>query len=482
MKDYAFSKYIVALRHRQGLSRFDLARKLGIGYVTVAKWENAEAMPTVEELQRLSVFFNLSCEAIRAHSFVELPGCSVKVVEEKTATEIAPAPIAEPEPIEEAPAPVAEPVMEKKPPVTIVYKPQEAPAPKAEPAPVAIAPAPKVEEPAPVTIAPEPKVEEPAPEAAEPIASTTEMPKIDLNVIRNPEAEAFYQKKKIEEKNEEIVSSHKRFGVKIRRPLALLVDTVFSTLIAIILAVGATFITAFLMLPEDIIATAVGVFAGVGYGFAFMLRDAIAGGTSLGKRIFGLCVVDKVNAAKPVVWQRVVRTLGLALASTPDAIVALICGRSIGDFIAGTAVVSRKDYNRRLAEKNPLDPPVKVRKNRTGVTAFLTLVAMALVVALVAGFSYVMTIMLENEKQTEEYLYAYEALIESDEFAATGADSSELIFTAFDRYTTLEDGGSVTIVEYTFETEEYYIYVTVESSVDGISVTEIVVESVYIFE
>ncbi|MBR5241621.1 MAG: helix-turn-helix transcriptional regulator, partial [Clostridia bacterium] len=99
MKDYAFSKYIVALRHRQGLSRFDLARKLGIGYVTVAKWENAEAMPTVEELQRLSVFFNLSCEAIRAHSFVELPGCSVKAVEKKTAPETAPAPVAEPAPI-----------------------------------------------------------------------------------------------------------------------------------------------------------------------------------------------------------------------------------------------------------------------------------------------------------------------------------------------------------------------------------------------
>lgn len=513
MKDYAFSKYIVALRHRQSLSRFDLARKLGIGYVTVAKWENAEAMPTGEELQKLSVFFNLSCEAIRAHSFVELPGCSVKPQEVKNAPEMAPAPaaepapvveapepVAEPAPVVEAPAPAAEPVPDKKPPVVIVYKPKEeptpsiAPAPAAEPAPVveaptpAIAPAP-VAEPVPVVEAPAPAAE-PAPEAAEPIASsttepiasTTDMPKIDLNVIKNPEAEAFYEKKRIENKNEEIVSSHKRFGVKIRRLFAILIDEIFCAIFAFIVAIAAVIVMASFSLTEDVITAATLLVAYVAFCLGFVLRDAIMGGTSLGKRIFGLYVVDKVNATKPVVWQRVVRSLGQVFFSTPDAIVVLISGRGIGDYVAGTAVVSRKDYNNRLAEKNPLDPPVKVRKNRTGVTAFLIIVGVALVTAFIAGVYYITTVMLENEKQTEEYLYAYDALLESDEFSATGADSSEIIFTAFNRYTSLEDGGSVTVVEYTFETEEYYIYVTVESSVDGIIVTEILVEQAFVFE
>ena len=35
MKDYAFSKYIVALRQRQSLTRFDLAKKLGFRGVDV---------------------------------------------------------------------------------------------------------------------------------------------------------------------------------------------------------------------------------------------------------------------------------------------------------------------------------------------------------------------------------------------------------------------------------------------------------------
>ena len=419
-------------------------------------------MPTGEELQKLSVFFNLSCEAIRALSLEELPGCTVKPMEEKPAPETATVPDTEPV------APAAEPATEKKPPVVVFYKPQAAPA----PAPVAPV----------VKAAPAPTVEAPAPEAAEPIASTTDMPKIDLNVIKNPEAEAFFEKKRIENKNEEIVSSHKRFGVKIRRLFAILFDEIFCAIFAFIVAIAAVILLLGLSFTENETIGITVVVAYVAYCLAFALRDAVWGGTSLGKRIFGLCVVDKVNATKPVVWQRVVRSLSQLFISGLDTIVVLISGRGIGDYVAGTAVVSRKDYKKKLAEKNPLDHPVKVRKNRTGLTAFLVIVAVAAVTALIAGAVYFSMVMLENEKQTEEYLYAYDALVVSDEFAETGADSSELIFTYFNRYTTLEDGGSVTIVEYTFETEEYYIYVTVESSVDGIAVTDIEVESIYAFE
>ena len=465
MKDYAFSKYIVALRQRQSLTRFDLAKKLGIGYVTVAKWENAEALPTKEELEKLSLFFNLSCAAIRAHSFAELPGCSVKPPVKKPEPEIitAPAPIVEAPAPAEAPTPIAKPT-----PASAPVPAPVAPVVKAEPAPTVEAPAPEAIEPIAIT-------------TSEPIASTTDMPKIDLNVIKNPEAEAFFEKKRIENKNEEIVSSHKRFGVKIRRLFAILFDEIFCAIFAFIVAIAAVIVMASLSLTEDVITAATLIVAYVAFCLGFVLRDAIMGGTSLGKRMFGLYVVDKVNATKPVVWQRVVRSLGQVFFSTPDAIVVLVSGRGIGDYVAGTAVVSRKDYNNRLAEKNPLDPPVKVRKNRTGVTAFLVIVCVAAVAAFFAGVVYITSVMLENEKQTEEYLYAYDALLESDEFSATGADSSELKFTSFNRYTSLEDGGSVTVVEYTFETDEYYIYVTVESSVDGIIVTEILVEQAFVF-
>ena len=505
MKDYAFSKYIVALRQRQSLTRFDLAKKLGIGYVTVAKWENAEALPTKEELEKLSLFFNLSCAAIRAHSFAELPGCSVKPPVKKPEPEIitapaeAPTPIAEPTPAPapapiveapapaEAPAPIAKPTPASAPAPIAEPTPASAPTPIAKPTP-ASAPAPAPVAPV-VKAEPAPTVEAPAPEAiepiaittSEPIASTTDMPKIDLNVIKRSESEAFFEKKRIENKNEEIVSSHKKFGVKIRRLFASLFDVVFSLIFVAAVTVAAVIAMAMLLIPEDVIVTASEIIAYIAFCLAFALRDAIMGGTSLGKRIFGLYVVDKVNAAKPVVWQRVVRSLGQVFCSTPDAIVLLITGRGIGDYVAGTAVVSRRDYKNRLAEKDPSDPPVKARKNRTGLTALLIIVGITIISAFFVGVSYLTSVMLENEKQTEEYLYAYDALIVSEEFAQTGADPAELIFTSFSRYTTIEDGGSVTIVEYTFETEEYYIYVTVESSVGGIRVTDIIAESASIY-
>ena len=499
MKDYAFSKYIVALRQRQSLTRFDLAKKLGIGYVTVAKWENAEALPTKEELEKLSLFFNLSCAAIRAHSFAELPGCSVKPPVKKPEPEIITAPAEAPAPIVEAPAPAEAPAPKVEPVAapTPIAEPTPAsaptpiakPTPASAPAPAHVAPVVKAE-PAPAVEAPVPVVEAvSAPEAiepiaittSEPIASTTDMPKIDLNVIKRSESEAFFEKKRIENKNEEIVSSHKKFGVKIRRLFASLFDVVFSLIFVAAVAVAAMIGMTMLLLPEDVIVTASVIIVYGAYCLAFALRDAIMGGTSLGKRIFGLYVVDKVNAAKPVVWQRVVRSLGQVFCSTPDAIVLLITGRGIGDYVAGTAVVSRRDYKNRLAEKDPSDPPVKARKNRTGLTALLIIVGIATISAFFVGVSYLSSVMLENEKQTEEYLYAYDALVASEEFAGTGADPAELIFTSFSRYTTIEDGGSVTIVEYTFETEEYYIYVTVESSVGGITVTDIIAESASIY-
>ena len=471
MKDYAFSKYIVALRHTKGLSRFDLARKTSISYVTVAKWENAEAVPNREELEKLSAFFNLSCAAIRAHSFEEIAGAvtPVSVPAKPEDREIAPATVAETTIAQPAPKSVIEP----------------APSPKIEPAPVAEAPAPKAE-PSP-EIDPAPAAE-PAPEVAEsvainvaePIASTTQdVPPIDFSVVKNPEYDAFYEKKRKEEKNEEIVSSYTRFGVRVRRLFSATLDVLFSALFAYLVVISAFIVTASLHLSEDLITIVAVGSAIVAYYFAFALRDALMGGTSLGKRLLGLYVVDKVNATKPVVWQRVVRSLGQVFLPFPDAIVVLATGRGIGDLVAGTAVVSRRDYKKKLAEKNPLDPPVKVRKNRTFATAFVIVIALALVTAFIAGVGYFATVMLENEKTTEEYLCAYNELIESDEFAATGADVSELTFTFFSRSTELGENGSVTIVEYSFETNDYYIYVTVESSFDGITVTKIYTEQIF---
>ena len=69
-----------------------------------------------------------------------------------------------------------------------------------------------------------------------------------------------------------------------------------------------------------------------------MLRDVIFGGRSVGKRIFGLHVIDLCSSAAATNDKKILRNLFFFLYLV-DVFVLLATGQTIGDRIAGTLVV-----------------------------------------------------------------------------------------------------------------------------------------------
>lgn len=55
---------IAQLRKEKGLRQSDLAQELGIDRSTVAKWETGEALPRVDKLIKISIFFGVPIESI----------------------------------------------------------------------------------------------------------------------------------------------------------------------------------------------------------------------------------------------------------------------------------------------------------------------------------------------------------------------------------------------------------------------------------
>lgn len=70
----------------------------------------------------------------------------------------------------------------------------------------------------------------------------------------------------------------------------------------------------------------------------FVLRDVIFGGRSVGKRIFGLHVIDLRSSAAATNDKKILRNLFFFLYLV-DVFVLLATGQTIGDRIAGTLVV-----------------------------------------------------------------------------------------------------------------------------------------------
>ena len=62
MKNYEFANRLYELRVAQGLSQKQLAEELKISNKAISKWETAEAMPSIDMLEQLSIIFNISID------------------------------------------------------------------------------------------------------------------------------------------------------------------------------------------------------------------------------------------------------------------------------------------------------------------------------------------------------------------------------------------------------------------------------------
>lgn len=185
----------------------------------------------------------------------------------------------------------------------------------------------------------------------------------------------------------------------------------------------------------------------------FILRDRIFRGRSPGKRLFGLYICDRDTITQKK-NRLVIRNLSVFLVWI-DALVFLFSGDSIGDRIARTTVMTQAEID--VALSNPSDP--NGGSNRKQI-AKRVLVVITVLVACLILLVILAKIALHFEKDNPEYLLAYEYLITSDTFSATGAKPDDIRFNSYSSYssddeTTVYLGFDIHRVRYTVVCHKY---------------------------
>jgi uncharacterized RDD family membrane protein YckC len=253
------------------------------------------------------------------------------------------------------------------------------------------------------------------------------------------------------------------------------------------LTIAVFYITAFILYvsgvfeSENPLALFAMLFIMLGYPVSFMLRDAV-GGRSVGKRIMGLAVLDRHTAGKTSVKQRIMRNIFSVVLAQIDVVVLLIRGESIGDTLAHTAVVLKKDIAGREyavymeeapaenTDGNKKSTPDKGRdivaeararvesgstdidvskinsyrapKPASGKMILIFVISLAL--AFILFFMFVFTVVtasLKAETSTPEYRMAYDYLINSEAFARLDADESDIKFNSYSSSRTKDENG-----------------------------------------
>lgn len=212
---------------------------------------------------------------------------------------------------------------------------------------------------------------------------------------------------------------------RLRRLLAFVTDWFLCGLLVIVplfavLSLGLEWVTA-LVAPLGSISLLGG----------FICRDFLLNGRSLGKRLFGLAVVDRNFGVPPYGRQLVLKGLFFFLYPIDGAFL-LFTGRSLGERATGTAVIR---------SSKPTGP---VNRKRLVVFAAVIL-AITLPCSLVMGFA------LNSVKQSESYRLAYDYLQTSETFAASGADEDQISLSGYSSHSVSSPDGITTYTEITFQ-------------------------------
>ncbi len=129
-------------------------------------------------------------------------------------------------------------------------------------------------------------------------------------------------------------------AIRVKRMVAFIIDwniTLFPILLLYELSM-AMGIENEKLLPLTMLLSFILVFG----GFAlFVLRDYILKGQSLGKRIFGLIVLDKSTMGTPRKRQLILKNIFLFIYPV-DGILLLATGETLGNRITDTVVISKK--------------------------------------------------------------------------------------------------------------------------------------------
>lgn len=157
---------------------------------------------------------------------------------------------------------------------------------------------------------------------------------------------------------------------------------------------------------------------------AFISRDVIFKGRSLGKRIFGLYVYDKHSLEQASAKQRFLRNIFFFLYFI-DGILLLVTSQTIGDRVAGTLVTSKQGFE---TYTNAIQDSVPAPKQKNVKKVVLVI---AIIIACLAIFVGMIQIVLNTKKDTEEYKVAYSYFVESQAFKKLNVDESEIHFNQY---------------------------------------------------
>lgn len=207
---------------------------------------------------------------------------------------------------------------------------------------------------------------------------------------------------------------------RFRRVIAVFLDWNITLLPFVLLF---TFLTTSFQ-QQDTIPTAIGIlcflFMVIPFS-AFIFRDVIFKGRSLGKRIMRLRVYDKNTLQEPSTKQCAVRNLFLPLYPI-EGIVLLFTGRTMGDRVAGTVVLSQAALEEERKHSDP-DAPSSIRpKVKTKDVFFVA----AIVIGCFIAFFGLIQILLNAQKDTEEYQLAYDYLISSEAFETLNIEEHKI--------------------------------------------------------
>ncbi len=268
------------------------------------------------------------------------------------------------------------------------------------------------------------------------------------------------------------IDSHATVSVKWKRVLAFLIDwNVIGFLFAILPAVilltnleellqtvgksGMTWIVSGLILLFPLLVS---------------LRDLIGGGRSLGKRILSLEIVDLSSAKKPKTWQLLVRDLFWGLYYV-DAFLILLRGRSIGDVVAHTLVISKKQADsppalskdKRCTEAETLLCGKTEENVQTEVIRSLNeyrpphnrtlwmVLGIALAVLLLIGIVFLfLTHQMNQVKQSDSYRLAYDYLFEWEAVSHIDFDDDDVSLTHYAAKLTYDERSDTHSGEETF--------------------------------
>lgn len=253
------------------------------------------------------------------------------------------------------------------------------------------------------------------------------------------------------------VSSYQEVGVKVRRIISSVIDVITALLITYpITALFSSIFGAINTTGCYLNTLLIYLFNGtIPYIYLF-LCDFLWMGRSLGKRIMGLVIVDKKTAKKASKLQTVIHNMFAAL-QVLDLIVLLFSGRTVGDYIAHTLVLRKKDLDTAPTERdekeivNQMENYVKDEYKRVFRDIFFVIISCIMIAVLVVLQYYSSDALCEMLSETKQGETAYEYLINSEDFKASACSEDEIILVDYMYSTLYENGKFVDYVIITYQ-------------------------------